>query len=204
MKKKHSLLTAILLSVTLCSGFLCLVALLLTPAQIGKSYTPADDEILNVPYYSLPENKTILISGESGEGALLYLNFSDIALVIHLFDKNCEEEAQKLGYIIDYTMTASDKFLCSLCDRIGGIEMGDNGETYRYLGSSLRPLLQKKPSYESMLKISEAFFEKFSKIGLSSADFMFIMENTTTNLNYPTCYDWLDFLPELICNCIYN
>lgn len=204
MKKKKPFLTAILLSVTLCSGILFLTALFLTPAEIGKSYSPAGESVPNVPYSSLPENRCILVLHENGSGALLYLNFSDIALEIHLFDKNCEEEAEKLGYIIDYKMETTNDFIFSLCDRIGGIEITENGETYKYLGSSMAQFLEKKPGSDTLLKISEGFFEKFAKIGLSSADFMFIMENTTTNLNYPTVYDWLDFLPELLCNCIYR
>lgn len=202
--KKKTFLTAILLSVTLCSGVLFFAALFLTPAEIGKSYSPAGENVPNVPYSSVPENKSILVLHEKGNGALLYLNFSNIALEIHLFDKNCEEEAEKLGYIINYKMEITNDFVFSLCDRIGGIEIAENGETYKYLGASLGQFLEKKPNIDTMLKISEGFFEKFSKIGLSSADFMFIMENTDTNLNYPTCYDWLDFMPELLCNCIYR
>lgn len=204
MAKKRSYSVAVLLSVSFCSFLLFLVVLVLTPAEIGKSYSPVGEGAQNIPYSSIPDNKAILILGEKGEGALLYLNFRDIVLEIHPFENGAEEKAGNLGYIIDYKMAVTNDFICDLADRIGGIEILTNGQTFRYLGSSLGQLLEKTPTFDRISVISEAFFEKFAKIDLSSADFMFIMENTNTDLNYNTCYEWFDFLPELVCNCIYK
>lgn len=204
MRNKRTVPVAILLSVSICSALLFMVVLILTPAQIGKSYSPAGENVESVPYSAVPDNKTILIIGEKGEGALLYLNFHDIVLQTHLFDTDAEQRANKLGFIIDYKMELTNEFLCSLSDRIGGIEITKDGETFKYFGSSLNQLLEEPPTFDNISVISEAFFEKFAKMDLSAADFMFIMENTNTDLDYDIYSEWADFLPELICNCIYN
>ena len=204
MRNKRTVPVAILLSVSICSALLFIVVLILTPAQIGKSFSPAGENVESVPYSAVPDNKTILIIGEKGEGALLYLNFHDIVLQTHLLDTDAEQRANKLGFIIDYKMELTNEFLCSLSDRIGGIEITKDGETFKYFGSSLNQLLEEPPTFDNISVISEAFFEKFAKMDLSAADFMFIMENTNTDLDYDIYSEWADFLPELICNCIYN
>lgn len=204
MTKKRTLITAVMMSITICSCLLFLVVLILTPAEIGRDYSPAGENVTNIPYSSVPDNKTVLVLGENGEGALLYLNFHDIVLQLHLFESGAEENANKLGYIIDYKMEVTNKFICSLADQIGGVEMTADGETFRYFGSSLGQLLEEKPSFDKIYAICDAFFEEFAKMGLSSADFMFIMKNTNTDLNYAVYSEWADFLPELICNCIYK
>ncbi len=205
MKKKGRAALWVLASLTLCTGLTVLLGILLLPAVIGRAPDRVGEEISGIDYYpDLPENCALLALGEEGEGALIYLDFADISVRVYPFAANAAEGAEALGYKIGYTMEISDRFLCRLCDRLGGVDMSVSGKTERFSSASLAPLLEKRPTEEEMLKISSAFFEKIAKTGLSSGDFMFIIEGVRTDLNYPVCYDWIGYLPELFSNCIFQ
>ena len=204
MKKKSSSLTAIMASVTLCTGILAVACILLMPAVISSPETPAGDNISGVEYYDTPENCGILITDETGGGAFFYLDFENIVTNVFLFEENAVGQAETIGYATDFTMEINRDFVLALCDRIGGIELETEDGTERYFSTSLEIFLPEKTTFDEMFKISSAFFEVFSNKGLSSSDFMFIIENTKTDINYPTCYDWIEFMPEMFCNCIYR
>lgn len=203
--KKQGVTAVVVLSVcTALTGILTLFGVLLLPAVLEGPATTAQESVSGIEYSALPENKSILITGEKGEGILINLNFEEIVTNIYIFDKDAQERAQDTGYIIDYTMAVDNNFLLAFCDRMGGIELEKDGSKERYLSAALENFVSGGLNEEKMLQICDSFFEKFSKSGLSSGDFMFIIENSDTNLNYPICYDWIDYIPEMFCNCVYQ
>ena len=68
----------------------------------------------------------------------------------------------------------------------------EGGTKRNYLSASLRQKLLDKADFETRKMIIEAFFQKIAKIGLSSGDFKFIIEETENDLVYPVCYGWID------------
>ena len=166
MKKKGSSHTAVMASVTLCTGLLAIACILLMPAVISSPEIPAGDEVSSVPYYDIPENCGLLITDETGGGAFIYLDFENIVTNVFLFEENAEEASSTIGYATDFTIKIDRDFILSLCDRIGGIELSENGNTERYFASSLGVFLNEKPTLDEMFKISSAFFENLPEMAL--------------------------------------
>lgn len=205
MKKiTRSVLLTVIITLTVLTGITAGTAMLLIPAVIGTPETPAGEELSGIEYSATPENQTLFIVDEQDRGALLYLGFSEIVTHVYLFADSARERVAELPYEITYTVRVGEDFLGKLCDRLGGIDIAENGKTERYFSASLEEFYGKKPDYEKLYKISGSFFEKIANMGLSSEDFMFIIEISDTDLTYSVCYGWIDRLPELFCNCIFH
>ena len=203
--KKSKALISVLFTVALLSGALTLSFMLLIPAELAPPETQAQENISGI-YYSedvLPE--TLLFCFADGSGVLLHLDFPALLTGAYVFEENCEENASLLPYQITYKFYADEDFLPLLADRLGGVEAEDEkGEKKTYFSAAVREFFQKKPDEENRKKLAVAFFEKFSKTGLSSEDFMFIIEETKTNLVYSVCYDWLPLVKVMFSNYLLN
>lgn len=194
VKKRNYIVIWLCISLSL--GIFATFGLIFAPLAINSS--PAAEEPSSVPYISSPQSSGILYVSESGAGGLIYLNFEQNTTSINLFSDDAEKRALLVGYEINYTIYGNDSFLCGLCDRLGGIDIYENGEFLRFTGAGLSEKLQKISSVSDMAEISEAFFKKISKIGLSNSDFKFIIENTNTDLNFPVCYSWREVLKDTV------
>ena len=180
------------------------VAMLLIPAVIGTPEAPAGESVSGIEYSSAPQNQALLVTDEAGRGALIYLNFEDITTHVYLFEEGAAENAALLPFNVTYRMKLPPDFAGRLCDRLGGIDLEIDGKTERYFSSSLSEFLSDAPDYEKLLIITKKFFEKIANIGLSSEDFMFIIELTDTDLTYSVCYGWINRISELCGNCVYH
>ena len=180
------------------------VAMLLIPAVIGTPEAPAGESISGIEYSSAPQNQALLVTDEAGRGALVYLSFDDITTHVYLFEENAAENAALLPYNVTYQMKLPPDFLGRLCDRLGGIDIEIDGKTERYFSSSLEEFMGDSPNHEKLLIITKNFFEKIANIGLSSEDFMFIIEVSDTDLTYSVCYGLIDRISELCGNCVFH
>ena len=194
MKKKKW--AFVWLGISFSLGVFALAGLIFTPLAIDSS--PTGEVVPSEQYFSSPEGSGILYLSDDGSGALIYLNFEQKTTAVNLFLDNAEKRALLTGYEINYTILGSDDFLCNLCDRLGGIELDENGISLRFNGTSLSEKLGKSNTLYDMAEISEGFFKKFSKIGFTNNDFKFIIENTDTDLNFPVCYSWREVLGDTI------
>ena len=77
------------------------------------------------------------------------------------------------------------------------------GQNSLWFSSALEEFCKNELTEEEFQEISCKFFEKISKTGLSSEDFMFIIEESDTRLPYSVCYDWIPYISELFANCVY-
>ena len=193
-----------LFSVTIALGIFTLLGVILLPASFITYDTPASENAPYVPYAPPPENCVVFLSAMEDKGVLMYLNFEDKRVNTFIYDKDCEKEIQNSGYEVNYIIEADLEFIGNLSDRLGGIVLEKGEGKYRFSSVALREELEENNDIISLQKITAAFFDKISKLGLSSNDFKFIMNNTKTNLNYPTCYSWIDFIPELFENYTIN
>ncbi len=195
MSKKR-VFTVSLLCVCLLLG-LCLTAgIMLLPAELSSPSPEADEDLSFVPYAKRPDNCGLLLQTEDGSCAFFYLDFEGITLRVTLGETS--------SYIADYTLIVPDGFLGRLADRVGGVDIAKNGQTERFFGQALEEFYKTSKQTGEVEKICDAFFEKFSKTGLSSEDFMFIIEGVESELKYSLCYDWIAYMPELFANCIYE
>ena len=201
---KKFLLKPMLLSITVTLGIFALLGIFVLPASVIFNTENAGEEQSNVLYGNAPENSGVFIYTGEDRGVFLFLDFEKQKVNAFTYTENCETELQNSGYELNYTIKASTDFIGNLCDRLGGVVMEKGEDKYRFSSVALVEEIEKNRTLESMEKITVAFFEKISKLGLSSNDFKFIMNNTETNLNYPTCYGWIEVLPELFKNYTIN
>lgn len=205
MKISKSSVVSVLATLAVCTGLLTLAGILLIPAELSSPEQSVHENISGVGYSDYPPSCGLLLTDQEDRGAFLYLDFENIVTQVYLFDENATEKAQNLSYLTHYTLNLPEDFTSRLCDRLGGIEMTDeNGEKALFFGTALTEFTQKSLNDEKMLKISLSFFEKIAKMGLSSEDFMFIIELADTDLTYSVCYDWIPHIREMFCNCIIN
>jgi hypothetical protein len=201
--KRNAVIT-VLTTLAVLLGLTLGTAMLLIPAVLGSVKEPAGEDISGIPYSSPPPSQTLLILDEKDRGALVHLNFAEIVTHVYILESDAETAASALPYDVTYTMKISGDFPLRLCDRIGGIEIENEGVTERYFSASLSDFCGENPDYGKMLKISRSFFEKIANMGLSSEDFMFIIEVSDTDLTYSVCYGWIDRVPEMFSNVIYH
>ena len=200
---KSRTVISVLIAVIISSGTFLLFGILLLPAKLQSAPSPAGDSVSGIDYYSDTQNASLLCLYEDGSGALLYFDFHSSELKLLIYNDHAEGQALKSGYDVNYKVTLTADFLCRFCDRIGGIILREGDADRRYLSAGLRQKLSEKADYDEREKIATAFFEKIAKIGLSSDDFMFIIEETDNNLVYPVCYGWLPHISELAQHCIF-
>lgn len=199
--KKTALVS--LITVMVLSGILLLAGIILIPAQLVSPEKSAQENISGIGYFDYPPDCGILLCGASGQGVFLYFDFENILTEVRIFPENAESEAERTSCRTDYTLYLPDGFLGALCDRLGGIEMTDEkGEKELFFSVALDDFVKNATSVDNLLKISSAFFEKISKTGLSSGDFMFIIELAETNLPYSVCYDWIPYMEDMFRNCV--
>ena len=78
----------------------------------------------------------------------------------------------------------------------------ETGKKSVYFSSALMAFCENNLNYDSLLQLSISFFDKISKTGLSSEDFMFIIKETESDISYSVCYDWIPHIKEMFCNVI--
>ena len=205
MKNTRKSFILILATLAVCTGILTLGFIILIPAEIASPEKSVYENISGVGYTDYPSSCGLLFCDEEDRGVFLYLDFENILTQIYIFPEDAKEQTENLPYITHYTFAVNEEFAGKLCDRLGGVEMTDpKGVTEVYFSTSMDQIVAKELNYDQLLKISLAFFEKIAKIGLSSEDFMFIIESAETDISYTVCYDWISHMKQMMCNCIIN
>lgn len=201
---KKFLLKPMLLTITIALGIFTLLGIFVLPASVVFETENVAEEQSGVPFGSTPENSGIFIYTGDDRGVFIFLDFENKKVNAFTYTENCEKEQQNSGYEVNYTIKASTETIGALCDRLGGIVMEKGEDKYRFSSVALIEEIKGNTDINSMEKITVAFFEKISKLGLSTGDFKFIMNNTETNLNYPTCYGWIEHIQEMFQNYTIN
>jgi hypothetical protein len=182
-----------------------LCGILILPAQLGQGESPAGENLSGVGYWDYPESCGLLFTDQNDRGAFIFLDFENITTSVYLFPDRASLRSADLPYNTDYTFLLADGFAGRLCDRLGGIEMPDeNGRESLYFSSALAEFCSGTMDFDKMHIISQSFFEKISKTGLSSEDFMFIIEEADTDVSYTVCYEWIGHIKEMFLNCVFH
>ena len=151
----------------------------------------------NVPYYSVPDNCGLSVILNDNSCVFLELDFEKNTIYVILTDA-AASKAAKYGYTSDYSITGNSALFEGIIDRIGGIEITQNNETLRYTGIQAADLILKTDDEKQ--QVITAFFERCAETGLTRQDFIFIIENSTTDLSVPTCYMWPEHIKEMCLN----
>ncbi len=159
---------------------------------------PAGNEASSVPYYSsVPDNSGVLFD-IGGSKTFFYLDFEgEMLKVIFVDQKEITDEIY--GYSVDYTITSDYSILAEITDIAGGIDMVVEGEMLRCTGVQVVDILTTSPDYLTLRReIIEKIIENLGKNGFQKQDFLYIIENSDTNLTVPDCYFWDEYI-SLLC-----
>ncbi len=173
----------------------------MTYLGISDNERVADNKAPGVPYYSQtpPDTAGILFRFTGGGSVFLNLDFYEEKISVILFDtKTVKQSVLDYGYTVTYTVDTDYIFLAELIDRFGGIEMELEGSLLRYTGVQVTDLLQNKQVDKR--QVISVMLQKISKNGFSKNDLLYIIKNTTTELNFPSGYPYIEPLPKICRN----
>ena len=110
------------------------------------------------------------------------------------FNKNQREYN---GYTADYTVEADYDLIEGIIDRVGGVDIAIDGKKYRYTGVQVVDMLSSGKSAQIKNQIIANVFKQISRKGFSKDDFVFIVENTKTDISIIDCLYWLDYIKDM-------
>lgn len=180
---------ALVCLIFVCSGYL----------YIKHEFQPAKTSEESIPYYkSVPENTGILFD-ICGDRTLCYMDFEKGSMNL-IFDTGSALVGERLyGYKINYTVNGDYSLLAGIIDIIGGIELESEGELLRHTGVQITDILSKTYDRKDLrLKIITKIIEKVSEKGFQKKDFLYIIENSETNLTVPDSYYWSEHI-KVVC-----
>ena len=158
----------------------------------------AEQKDYTVPYERLPENCGIAFVFPEGSALLAYLDFEESS--IKLLDlPDFQVQTEYFGYTADYTVQVSYELIGGIIDRIGGISIEYGGETLRYTGVQVVDLIADGSVKDLKKQIILQIFNGISKNNFSKDDFVYIIENSKSNLSIIDCIYWLDYIGDM-CN----
>ena len=171
--------------------------------SLEKEQKAADSKQEKIPYLETPESKGLLFTTEDIKAVLFFLDFEgEVAYIINISNHSGIVD-NYAGYRIDYSFGTDYYVLSSVFDRLGGLDLDIDGEYLRYTGVQVCDILAAEHSTDISLKIVTALCEKISENGFSTDDFIFLIENTTTNLTVPDCIYWQGMLKNIFSNAIF-
>lgn len=152
----------------------------------------------SIPYYNeAPENVGVLFDIYS-DRTLFYLDFEKNTISVLSDNKNTDIGDTLYGYPVDYTIIGGYDLMVYIIDTVGGIELEAESEILRYTGVQIADMLSKSTDTKAIYrKIIPQIFKKLKEKGLRREDLLYIIENSETNLTFPDCYVWSDYIKSL-------
>lgn len=150
---------------------------------------------LSEPYYTGPKAAGLLFTVYGGKGCFVYLDFKGSKTRFTLTENANQSRIDDMP--VNYVINSDYNLLSGIVDRAGGIELSSDGETLRYTGEQTVELLAQNPDdTELRINIITAIFHNISKNGFSNDDFVYIIENSGTDLLFPDCFYWQDYIQK--------
>ena len=203
MKKFKVIAVGLLISACTITGLLSLIGILLLPAQLASPERAAHENISGIGYTEEIPSSTLLFVFPDTSGLLIHFDFSSLCTNYYVLNEKAEEKAAELPYQIDYNFFPEEDFLPRLADRLGGVEIEDeNGEKKLCFSAAVQEFCEKELTEENRIILVDSFFDKIAKMGLSSEDFMFIIEVGKGNISYSVCYDWISHIKTMFSNTV--
>lgn len=198
MNKKKSILK-ISFIVFACGLTVFFSAYIYLYANLKQKEQTAQAKKQDVPYSAEePKNSGLLINFPDNSRLLVYLDFASQMIFTSIIEDNSVPQKQYYGYTVNYNVNADYNLISAIIDRIGGIELNLDGKELRYTGVQITDIISSKTDISSLKRdIICAVFKKISKNGFSKDDFVYIIENSETDLTVPDCYYWQDYIGEM-------
>ena len=165
--------------------------------NINKSLKETEQKDYTTPYVRYPDNCGIVLVFPSDSAMLAYFDFEGRCIRLLDVESYDPERPEYYGYTADYTVKMSYDLIEGIVDRVGGIEIKENGETVRYTGVHVIELIARGYSSETKKEIVLQIFNKISKNCFSVDDLVYITQNSESNLSFIDCIDWIDYLKDM-------
>ncbi|MEE0945509.1 MAG: hypothetical protein U0M42_01615 [Acutalibacteraceae bacterium] len=196
--KKFKIILKILCACFLSGAVFLSVIFLMTREELIGVDVPKTDQ----PYSEngfVPESACVLFVFPDSYGAVIELDFEKRFSSAVIIKEPSEHKAYEYGFAVQHTSICDYSFIMDFIDIIGGIELSEDTEVFRYTGVQVCNLLATyKDDIPLRARILEAVFLKISKYGLSNSALSCIIENTNTTLSVPACYGWVENMSEAL------
>lgn len=164
---------------------------------------PTDEKQEGVPYFETPENCGLLFYLPNENKVLFFLDFEqEMSYIINIYE-NDDIMGNYVGYPVDYRFEIDYHILSLLFDRLGGLDLGADGEARRFTGIQVCDIMCKNPPNEVLYEIVFQVCDRISQNGYNIDDFTFLIENSKTNLTVPVCFYWQDRIKKLFSNSVF-
>lgn len=165
------------------------------------STNSTDNEVEQVPYYSVPQNSGVIIE-VGGDLTFLYLAFEDGRIIV--VPRGEQDDFLRYGYTVDYVLSTNFKMVAGLVDRLGGIDIVKDTEVYSYTGTQVENLLTFSDEiYGDKIIVLQGLLQKISEVGLTADDLLYIISQSETKLTLPDCYFWAEHLKNICKNAVF-
>lgn len=165
--------------------------------HVNNDTANVDQKDYTVPYNPTPENCGIAFVFPNNSAALVYLDFNNVNIRLLDIESFDPSRPEYYGYTSDYTVYTSYELIEGIIDRVGGIDINHNGETMRYTGVQVIDLIAYGYTADIKQQILLQIFKKISQNSFSKDDFVYIIENSESNLSFLDCIYWLDYIKEM-------
>ncbi len=165
--------------------------------SLNKTTTDIDQKDYTVPYKRTPENCGIVFIFPNSSATLVFLDFDKKNIRLLNIDDYEPSRPEYNGYSADYTIETSYELIEGIVDRVGGIEIVYNDEKMRYTGVQVIDLIAYGKVKDIKRQILMQVFEQISKNGFLNDDFVYIIENSKSNLSFIDCIDWIEYLQDM-------
>ena len=156
-----------------------------------------------VPYYELPDNCGLRFFMPGEREIIISLDFTEeIAYIININKEN-GLKGSYAGYTVDYDFTLDYSVLSELFDRLGGLDLKNNGEELRFTGVQVCDRLCTNNSANFHFEVVCAVCERIAQSGFSADDFVYLLENSDTRLTVPVCIYWQPHLEKMFANAVF-
>lgn len=157
----------------------------------------ADQKDYTVPYKNLPDNSGIAFLLPDGNGVMAHLDFENSCINVVNIENYDRNNNMYYGYTVDYIIETDYQLIGGIVDRVGGVNVEINGETLRYTGVQIIDLISVNSDVNIKMQIITQIFKQISKNNFSTDDFVYIIENSKSNLSIIDCIYWLDYIDEM-------
>ena len=186
--------------VSFCGVLFFCASYLYLDSSVGNLSFKTNQTDEETPYKLLPQNSGIVFILPDDSAVMAYLDFKNncINLIdVQQYDKN---QTVYYGYPAEYSVEVSYDLIEGIVDRIGGINLEYQDESLRFTGRQTVEIIKQNDIKEMKRQLIFEIFNCIAKNNFSKSDFVYIIENSKSNLSIVECITWIDYIRDMCKN----
>lgn len=168
--------------------------------NLNKQTAKADQKDYNVPYKNIPDNTGIAFLLPDSSAVVAYLDFENSCINVAKVQNYDLANDLYYGYTVNFVIETDYQLIGGIIDRVGGVNIEAGGEILRYTGVQVIDLISVNEDENIKDQIITQIFSQIWKNNFSKDDFVYIIENSKSNLTVVDCIYWLDYINEMRSN----